>query len=519
MAKPLNVEELESIKLINQFQAFFSTGFEATWQGFLPFVDKALKATWTFWREGPGAVEDGVWAGMLSMYKDSGMISQTVYDNLYEMRKIGGGISIFAFLSVMVMLAGNYLVAVMAPAKQITLQQINKEQRPSLPGYSEVIQAAFTAPEKTGQVRELMMRHGLKDADIDLLFLANYRLYDVTTIRDLYRREHLTEEEMFVRMRELGFTDTRTKEIIKLWEVIPTPQDLFFMVAKEAFEPDMIEKIGLGDEFPEEQVKWLEMQGINSYWAHRYWYAHWNQPSVGQGYQMLHRGEITYDELDMLFRAVEMPPFWREKLTAIAYHPYTRVDVRRMHDSGTLNDAELLTAYTDLGFDNEKATKMAEFTVAYNLKNNRELTKTQIINSYIDGLITRTDAKDLLITLKYPEAMAEFNIVIAEFQRDLGYQDDIVKNIRDRYLNNLIDKKTATNKLNEMNLPAVRVTILIDKWALDKFEDIKIPSKTDLQKMFLNGFITEDDYASDLKRLGYNPRDTALYIQLTKLKQ
>ena len=52
---------------------------------------------------------------------------------------------------------------------------------------------------------------------------------------------------------------------------------------------------------------------------------------------MLHRGVIDTAELDMLLRAQDVMPFWRDRLTAIAYRPLTRVDVRRMYKQGVLN--------------------------------------------------------------------------------------------------------------------------------------------------------------------------------------
>ena len=81
------------------------------------------------------------------------------------------------------------------------------------------------------------------------------------------------------------------------------------MVAKEAFEPDIYTTLGLDEEFPSEQVKWLEDQGISEEWARKYWIAHWDQPSIGQGFEMLHRGVIGPATLDMLFRAIEIPSF------------------------------------------------------------------------------------------------------------------------------------------------------------------------------------------------------------------
>ncbi|GAI67682.1 unnamed protein product, partial [marine sediment metagenome] len=260
-----------------------------------------------------------------------------------------------------------------------------------------------------------MKRGGISDEDIDLAFLASYRLYTEMDIRTLWLRGVLNDDQMFMRMRELGYTDTRIKEIIQGWPIIPGPTDLFHMVAKEAFEPDAISLMGLADEFPEDQVEHLEKQGVSREWALRYWYAHWDQPSIGMGYEMLHRGVIDLDTLDMLYRTIEIPPFWREKLTKIAYSPYTRVDVRRMHDLGILTDEQLMKSYMDLGYDEEHATNMMKFTIAYNRSHDKELTKSQIISGYNDKLLTREDASELIISLEYTEAQTEYLLTLEDY--------------------------------------------------------------------------------------------------------
>ncbi|GAH80833.1 unnamed protein product, partial [marine sediment metagenome] len=213
------------------------------------------------------------------------------------------------------------------------------------------------------EIRQIMKNVGLDESQIDLLFITLYKPYDESMCRDLYLRGILNKPSLFHRLRQLGYTDTRIEEMIQTYPAIPGPGDLFRLVAKEAFEPDIVKYYGYDEEFPAEQVKWLKAQGITEDWARKYWYAHWEPPSIQAGYEMLHRGVIDARELFDLYRTVEIPPFWRDKLTKIAYNPFTRVDVRRMHKAGVLSEAELLRAYMDVGYDAEKAGKMTEFTI------------------------------------------------------------------------------------------------------------------------------------------------------------
>ncbi|MEF9437230.1 MAG: hypothetical protein L0922_00190 [Candidatus Mariimomonas ferrooxydans] len=250
-----------------------------------------------------------------------------------------------------------------------------------------LIQSAIIDPGRTTENRAQLKKHGFDETQIDNLFLAAYKTLDEGTLRILYLRDEITESRLYERMRELGYTDIRTQEMVKTWRVIPGPQDLLHMVAKEAFEPDMYGLLGLDQNFPADQMPAMEAHGLSRYWAEKYWIAHWDQPSIGQGFEMLHRDVINLSELDLLFRAVEIPPYWRDKLTEIAYRPLTRVDVRRMFEMDIMNEQQVFDSYRFHGYNVENADYMTRFTVAFKNSHEKELTRGAILESYNEGMI------------------------------------------------------------------------------------------------------------------------------------
>jgi len=287
------------------------------------------------------------------------------------------------------------------------------------------------------------------------------------------------------------------------------------MVAKEAFEPDLIKLLGLDAELPTGQYEWLKKQGLSEEWINKYWYAHWDVPSVQQGLEMVHRGVLKIEELDILYKAAEVPPFWRDKMTAIAYNPYTRVDVRRMHQLGVLSDSELLTAYQDAGYSPEKAEKMSLFTVRYNQDRQKRLTFSQLIKGFKERIIPRQEAKELLLQLKYDEDQAEYQLMYAEYEVQKEYQDDILANVKERFQNNLTTEQDTLQALNNLNLPAEQIEILMDKWKIRRMVDVKVPSKTDLDKFLAKKIINQDQYRQEMEKLGYNYRYINWYEQLS----
>ena len=344
------------------------------------------------------------WDNMLNFYKGVGLLTEGDKQNILKLKQFGQPWEMIIYIVTQMKLFSGFISGVTEPAVMKMQQGVAKMMRPQIPYVSELLGAAFIAPEKTGEVRELLARSGYSEEAIDLLFIASYRPYEEFQIQQLWLRKEINDAKMYERMRELGYTDTRIGELVKLWTIIPQVQDILTMVAHEAFEPDAVRQMGLEDEFPAEQAEWLTKQGLSPFWQLKYWAAHWDQPSIQMGFEMLHRGVIDRDTLDMLFRTVELPPYWREKLVQIAYQPYTRVDVRRMYDMGVLGDAELKTAYTDIGYDSEHANKMVEFTKRYVEDADRDLTKSEILKGYRNALLTAADTRNLLQDIRYTEA-------------------------------------------------------------------------------------------------------------------
>jgi len=197
-------------------------------------------------------------------------------------------------------------------------------------------------------------------------------------------------------LKKIGIHPNYTDVYKTLAYQIPPVADIITMAVREAFTPAIAEKFGQYQDFPADLEKYAGQKGLSEDWAKRYWAAHWALPSPQQGFEMLHRGIIDRSELDMLLRASDVMPFWRDKLTQIAYRTLTRVDVRRMYKEGVLSEREVFEAYQDHGYSDENAERMAEFTVKQTLTSLSKFTSSDIIKAFTNRMIDRGAATSLL---------------------------------------------------------------------------------------------------------------------------
>lgn len=337
----------------------------------------------------------------------------------------------------------------------------------------------------------------------DLLREITRPLLGLQELQDIYNRFPNAADYVDNILQEYGFKPADITYMKLTFRKYPGLQDLISMAVREAFSDDIIQKFQLGADFPEAFADEAEKQGLAPEWARRYWYAHWNLPSINQGFEMLHRGLIDRDELDILLRTQDVMPYWRERLVQIAYHPLTRVDVRRMHALGTLDRAGVKKAYKDLGYNDENAELMTQFTEDYNQASERELTKTEVLQLYKKGTFTSDEALEFLTELGYDEDTAawlleEQNAAAGAEARELSLTQ--VKNLT---LAGVITKAEATGRLAELGYSAEDIENIYALWSLEAEPSVRLPSRTDLEKFWKAGIITDETWFDQMLLLGY----------------
>jgi len=280
------------------------------------------------------------------------------------------------------------------------------------------------------------------------------------TVQEALNRGFIDPGQADFYLEKAGYGDPAKKAILELRHLLPGPSDLVRFGVREVFTPEIAEAFGQFEDFPEafgEIMPYLgfagpgEATGITAgpapgkTWAEAYWAAHWDLPSPSQGFEMLHRRVKKRDgttfkaaDLELLLRALDVMPFWRPLLTQISYNPITRVDLRRLHKGGILNPKQVKEGYQDLGYDEEKAGWLRDFTVKYyspedesELDDYTKETASQIRLGYRRHVITRQEALDKLVELGYSDDSADFLLALDDVQLALNPTTDADVPVRD----------------------------------------------------------------------------------------
>lgn len=298
---------------------------------------------------------------------------------------------------------------------------------------------------------------------------------------------------------------------------IPPIADLVTMAVREAFTPAIAERFGQYQDFPPEFEEWVGKKGVSSEWAKRYWASHWSLPSATQGFSMLHRGIINETELNMLLRALDVMPFWRDKLIQVAYRPLTRVDVRRMYKEGILDEAGVYEAYLDHGYNDKNARAMTDFTVQYVLSQQTKFTTRDVISAYSKRMIKKGVVRSLLTELGVRSENISFVISTADYKRDWAFTEQRIKGIKNMYRRKVYDDNKAKAELLKLNIATEQVEVLMQQWWFEVKEEPTQTWTTAQTLLFMQrGLISQDRARKELTQLGYDDEHINIYLENLK---
>lgn len=328
---------------------------------------------------------------------------------------------------------------------------------------------------------------------------------------ELRQRDNL--ENLDNRLTQIGIHPDWLKVYRTLASRIPPVADIITMAVREAFTPSVAARFGQYEDFPKEFARYAEQQGLSETWSRRYWAAHWGLPSPQQGFEMLHRGVVDVGDLELLMKAQDIMPFWRDKMTAIAYRTLTRVDVRRMYELGVLDRKGVYESYKDGGYSDKNAERMTDFTEAYIKEKQTHSAQDDIIKAFSNRMIDRTETFDLLIRTGQTRSIADYLLDDIEYKREWDRIDAQIKGVRNLYKKGQYDQNTAIAELSKLDLPADTITLLMEQWWYEKKAIVvKTWSKAETIGFMKAKLITKDRGEAELYNMGYDKEHVDVYM-------
>lgn len=453
---------------------------------------------------------------------------ESLYESLREFADVDGReIAIWDWLN-QVQLSGNEIQELYRRGK---LLDVDATLRLGRIGYSseaipDYLDLAYTLPNPVALLQSAVFRDGLTDdleravaiggihPDYAPQFIeAVLTKPDVTTIVQYLLRIDPKLSNLEQELGRIGIHPDYHRMFRTLAYPVPPVADLITMAVREAFSPVIAARFGQYEDYPDDLTQFAQQQGISEEWSRRYWAAHWSLPSPQQGFEMLHRGVINEADLNLLLRALDIMPFWRDKLIQISYNPLTRVDVRRMYGLGVLNESELTEAYRAIGYTQQNAERLRDFTIKLTVASQSGLSVAKIVTAYKNAYTTRTEAFNAIGRLGVRGANISEILENADIQLGWKRVQDRIAAIKNLYKKERVTETQARQELTALRLDSDKINLLIQQW-LDEVEQEKTVylSKTDVLSLIKRNKVTRDRAIQELRLLGYTDERIGLLL-------
>jgi hypothetical protein len=289
----------------------------------------------------------------------------------------------------------------------------------------------------------------------------------------LWNRKAIGEDDVERGLRQSHLKPEWIGAVKALAKHVPSVSDMVRFATREAYEGGS-ELSGTAAELPASFVSDAQRQGLSAADAEHYWASHWHLPSPTQAYQMMHRGLMGMGDLLELLRVSDYPPFWRDKLAAIAYHVPGRVDLRRMLEHGVIDEARVHKGYLDLGYKEEDAAILTSFAVELAKGSGaghpvaREATAADLAAEYEGRYITRAEFVDALTDLKYPAKVAAVKADAVDARAVRAARVQAAGGIHTAYKKGNISAGAAAGGLSGLGFTSQQVAGIMSAWTTEK---------------------------------------------------
>lgn len=283
---------------------------------------------------------------------------------------------------------------------------------------------------------------------------------------DLWNRKDIEEGDVDRALRQSHLKPEWVEPFKKLRRVLPSVSDLVRFAVREVFSKDIRDQYGLDDDFPPVFAERAAERGLSEEDAKAYWAAHWELPSITQGYHMLWRKIIEPKDLETLLRTKDVMPFWRQKLQDAAYLVPGRIDLRRFLAAKVINETEVFEGYKALGYNDKHARWQTDFAKATLHGAAKEATASNLRAEFEGLFISRAELISGLRALGYDAHDAEMLADLGDAARVKKWRDEYVTAIEKAFLSHSLQEAEARADLGKAGISPEAIDHAITLWAL-----------------------------------------------------
>lgn len=181
---------------------------------------------------------------------------------------------------------------------------------------------------------------------------------------------------------------------------------------------------------------------------------------------------------------------------------------------GAIDKATALDLLQKQGLSHELATAYVNGATAEKLATHKQLSVSLIESLYEERGIDRETASAMLNNEGYDQTEANYILWLSDFKVYKKGFDLALGKVQSAYVGRKIDKNTASNLLDELQVPSEQRDTLLVLWTFAQEANIKTLTPAEIRSAVKKSVITSDDAMLRLTEQGYSETDAQIFLAL-----
>lgn len=246
-----------------------------------------------------------------------------------------------------------------------------------------------------------------------------------------------------------------------------------------------------------------------------------NAPTPMEATQMANRGVIPWTgtgagvvSYEQAFLEGPWRNKWSKPYRALAERLPTAPEIRSMYHQGTIDSQKALGLMAELGMRPDIAALFLKEASSTKLASSKNLAKTTVEKLYVDQVIVKQDALNMLKTLGYSVAEADYIIQVQDLARAEKALGQALSKIHTLYVDHKITGNEARSALNVLQIPSTQINDMFSSWDLEAGANIRKLTESQIADAYHYQIIKQDEAQQLLQSIGYQPHDAWMILSV-----
>ena len=228
--------------------------------------------------------------------------------------------------------------------------------------------------------------------------------------------------------------------------------------------------------------------------------------------ELLNRGEMTQAEViqgikESHYKDKYIPFILKRRRQLIPYRT-----INTIVEHGVRDKAWAIKYLMDLGYTQDDADALVATSASSKTVKAKELTEAQILDAYKTRNLTRAQAHEALVGIRYDRHDADVILAVTDSALAQAEQGRAISAVRSSYLADRVTEQDASGELDRLHVLADARDQLLRDWKVEKAGIVKTLTPTEIADAVKYQIWDFDQAAGKLRSLGYSHNDAIVFL-------